>query len=134
MWTCPNCERKFKTRNQSHTCGEKTLDDLFENKSDELILAFDKILVEVIDWEPCSVGAAKNTAVFTSKKAWLILRPMTKELDLKFYFDKPLESDALKKVTFTFGKYAHHIRVKSEEEITEEVFRLLKIGYEFSLR
>ncbi|MEM9848840.1 MAG: DUF5655 domain-containing protein [Bacteroidota bacterium] len=134
MWTCPKCERQFKTANQSHTCSATTLDDLFAKSSDELILTFDRILSAVINWTPCSVGAAKKAVVFTSKKAWLILRPMTKELDLKFYYDEVLESECLHKTAAWGNKYAHHIRLRQEEDITEEVLRLLKKGHTFSLR
>ncbi|MEM8526751.1 MAG: DUF5655 domain-containing protein [Bacteroidota bacterium] len=133
MWTCPKCERQFKTANQSHTCSEKTLDNLFAKSSDELILAFDRILTEIINWTPCSVGAAKKAVIFTSKKAWLIVRPMTKELDLKFYYDEPLEGEIFKKIAPWGKKYAHHIRVKHEVEITDEIFGLLRKGHEFSL-
>ncbi|MEM9887330.1 MAG: DUF5655 domain-containing protein [Bacteroidota bacterium] len=126
MWTCPKCNRQFKTTNQSHTCNETTLDDLFLKCSDELILAFDRVLSEVINWQPCSVGAAKKAVVFTSKKAWLILRPMTKALDLKFYHGTILESDSLHQTTKWGKKYAHHIRIRQEEDLTEEVFDLLR--------
>jgi len=35
MWTCPNCNRPFQTTNQWHICGEKTIDDIFEGKTDK---------------------------------------------------------------------------------------------------
>ncbi len=84
MWTCPRCERQFKTRNQSHSCVTKSLDELFAKCPDHLLLAFDRLLSAVMEWEPISVGASQNTVVFTNKKAWLIVRPMRKELDVKF--------------------------------------------------
>lgn len=108
--------------------------ELFIGKPDELVLAFDDILMGVAAWEPSSVGTAKHAIVFTSKKAWLIIKPMTKELDVKFYNDTPLESRKLKKVTASMGKYAHHIRLRSPEQLDEEVFRLLRIGFEYSLK
>lgn len=134
MWTCPRCERNFKSVNQSHMCTTKTIDDLFVNRPDNLVLAFDRLLTEVIDWEPCSVGTSTNTIIFTSQKAWLIVKPMTKELDIKFYSDQVLENDRFKKVTDYNGKFAYHIRVREEYELTEEVFRLLKIGHQYSLQ
>ncbi len=134
MWTCPKCERNFKSANQWHSCSNRTIDELLEGKPDELVLAFDRILLEVIDWKPCSVGVAKKSIVFASKKAWLIVKPMSKELDLKFYNDQALENDALKKVVETYGKFAHHIRIHEEYELTEDVFQLLKIGHQYSLK
>jgi len=134
MWTCPKCERVFKTTNQSHYCNETTLDAIFENKPDDILLAFDKIMMEVINWEPCNLGVAKKAIVFTSHKAWLIVRPMSKVLDVKFYNDEALDNRLFHKVDMWGKKYAHHIRLKNEEEVTEEVFDLLKIGHTFSLK
>ena len=134
MWTCPNCERLFKTTNQSHYCVNKTIDDLFLNRPDHLVLAFDKIMTRVLQWEPNSLGPSKHAVVFTNRKAWLILKPMSKELDLKFYYSEPLESPALKKVAATGNKFAHHIRIKDEDEVTDEVLRLLKEGFAFGMK
>ncbi len=134
MWTCPKCERNFKTTNQSHTCSNVDMGELFLGKPDNLVLAFDALLMEVSKWTPCSAGTAKNSIVFASKKAWLIVKPMTKELDLKFYNDEPLDSYRLKKVSASFGKYAHHIRVKSEVELDQELYAILRIGFNHSLK
>ena len=106
MWTCPRCNRNFKYTNMSHMCSTKDMGELFVDKPDELVLAFDAIIEGTSHWEPNTVGASINTIVFTSQKAWLIVKPMTKE---------------------------HHIRLKSVEEVDAEVFRLLKMGHEYSL-
>lgn len=88
-----------------------------------------------MDWMPNSVGAAVNTIVFTNKKAWLVVKPMTKELDLKFYFDEVLQSSYLKKVSKPYnGKFAHHIRVRDPYDLNEEVVKLLRIGYDYALK
>ena len=133
MWTCPRCERKFKTTNQSHSCEKKDIGELFLGKPDELVLAFDTIMTQVMEWQPNSVGAAKYAVVFTNKKAWLIIKPMTKELDVKFYYSERLESDALKKVAPFGKKFAHHIRVRSEFEVDDEVMRLLRMGFDYAM-
>lgn len=134
MWTCPRCNRNFKTANQSHSCVNVTMDDLFEGKSEVLILAFDRLLAEIMTWDPISVGTSKNAIVFTNKKAWLIVRPMSKELDLKFYFDEAINSPLVKKISEYKGKYAHHIRIKSEQDLSNPIFKLLRTGYKFALK
>ncbi len=134
MWTCPSCKRQFKTTNQSHSCVDTTIDDLFLNKPDHLVLAFDTLMTHVLTWDPVSLGASKNTVVFTNKKAFLIVKPMTKVLDIKFYYNEPLNSDRLHKVSEFYGKYAHHIRVSDEVEITDEVLHLIRKGFEFGLQ
>lgn len=134
MWTCPKCERRFKGTNQSHMCVENTIDDIFVKASDPIVLAFDAIFSVVMTWNPITAGASSKSVVFTNKKAWLIIRPMAKALDVKFYYDEPVDSDAFKKITEYKGKYAHHLRIAEESEVTDEVFELLRVGWEFGMR
>jgi len=131
MWTCPKCERNFKSNNQSHMCSSNTIDDIFQGKSENLIHAFDQVLISVIDWEPCSVGASTKSIVFTKEKAWLIAKPMAKELDLKFYYSEKIDHPLIKKTTVFRDIHAHHIRISDESEVTDELITLLRKGYDF---
>lgn len=134
MWTCPRCERRFKNDNQSHYCTTKSIDELFEGKPDELLLAFDKVLIKVFEFGDISIGASVNTVIFTNKKAFLIVRPMSKLLDLKFYSAEEIKSGKLHKVGAYGKKFYHHIRVKNEDEVDDEVVQLLRKGYHHGLK
>ena len=131
MWTCPKCERNFKSVNQSHMCSTNTIDDIFEGVSENLVMAFDQILINVIDWEPCSVGASTKSIVFTKEKAWLIVKPMSKQLDVKFYYSEKIEHPLVKKTTHYHNIVAHHIRISDESEVTPDMLALLRKGYDF---
>lgn len=133
MWTCPNCNRRFKNNKQSHMCSTKEIGELFENKPDDLVLAYDQLVQIVSQWEPFSAGAAVHSIVITSNQAWLIVKPMKKMLDIKFYHDSPIESERIKRITNYGKKYAHHIRIQHEDELDEEVFELLRMGFDYSL-
>lgn len=133
MWNCPNCNRNFKVNNQSHICTTKDIGELFVDKPDELVLAFDDNFTVIEKWTPNTYGASVHTIVFTSKKAWLIIRPMKKDLDVKFYAEKAIDDERIFKVQDYNGKFAHHIRIKRPEELDSAFFRLLKIGFEYSL-
>lgn len=132
VWVCPKCERRFASANQSHYCTDTTIDDLFEGKPDDILLAFDQVLLNVFEFGDISVGASVNTAIFTSRRAFLIVRPMSKLLDLKFYYSEPLKSAKLHKVGKMGKKFYHHIRVSNEDEVDDEVVQLLKKGYDYS--
>lgn len=131
MWMCPKCNRNFKSVNQSHMCSSNTIDDIFKDSPDHIVHAFDQVLINVIDWEPCSVGASTKSIVFTKEKAWLIAKPLTKELDLKFYYSEKIEHSLIKKTTVYKDIHAHHIRISGESEVTEELITLLRKGYDF---
>lgn len=119
------CERTFKSPNQHHICIDQDFDRLFEGRPDELVEAFDKLLVGVIDWPDCTVGASTKTIVFAKGRAWLIVRPMRDQLDLKFYSDEKIEHGIITKLAPFRSRWAHHVRIKSASEIDNALIRLL---------
>lgn len=134
MWNCPKCKRKFKSTNQFHMCTSKSIGEIFFDKPDALVIAYDDIVQRVSAWKPNSIGASVHAVVMCSKKAWLILKPMKAALDVKFYYDEQIDSDRLKKVYQNGSKYAHHIRISHPDELDDEIFRLLSMGFEYSLK
>lgn len=133
-WHCPTCKRKFGKPNQHHMCGQYDMDALFEGKPDEFLLIFDKLLVELIDLPEMAVGASVNTIIFTSKTTFLVVRPMSKLMDIKFYTTEELQHPLLFKSGEYRGKYYYHIRVASVEELTADFFKLIQHGYRYSMR
>ncbi|MGB3467167.1 MAG: DUF5655 domain-containing protein [Cyclobacteriaceae bacterium] len=115
-------------------CTTKDIGELFINKPDELVLAFDAIYTRVNEWQPNFVGASIHAAVFTNKKAWLIIKPMKSMLDIKFYYPTQLDSELVFKTVDYRNKFAHHIRVATEYELTNAHFDLLKKGYDYALQ
>ena len=133
MWTCSRCNRVFQKQNQSHICVIKDVGELFLDKPDHLVLAWDKLNALVMEWQPNVYSAATKSIVYTSKKAWLIIKPMKAQLDVKFYTDQYIEHPRIARHSAFGKKHAHHIRIKNEHQVDEEVLELLKIGFDFSI-
>ena len=129
MYTCPKCERELKNPNQWHNCVKVSIDSLFEGKAAELILLFDKLLSEIIDWENVAVSATQNCIVFVHNQTFLIIRPMKKALDLKFYTETPQEEEPILKSIFYSGRFENHIRISTLEDLTPSVFNFIKQSY-----
>jgi membrane protease subunit (stomatin/prohibitin family) len=130
MWTCPKCERELKNANQWHNCVKVSIDSLFEGKAAELVFVFDKLLSEIINWENVAVSATQNCIVFVHNQTFLIIRPMKKELDVKFYSTTQLEEEPIIKSIFYSGKYQNHIRVSKLEDLTQTVYTYIKQSYQ----
>ena len=122
MWTCPKCERDLKNPNQWHNCVKVSIDSLFEGKAAELVFVFDKLLSEIIDWNNVDVSATQNCIVFVHNQTFLIIRPMKKALDLKFYTATQQEEVPIIKSVLYSGKFENHIRVSKLEDITPIVY------------
>ena len=120
--------------NQYHICVVKDVGELFVDYRDELVLAWDTLTQQVMQWQPNVYAASVKSIVYTSHKAWLIVKPMKSALDVKFYHSDRIESDLIHRHTIFSNKFAHHIRIKHESEINSELIGLLKIGYNYSLQ
>ncbi|MGL2993894.1 DUF5655 domain-containing protein [Flavobacterium sp. TSSA_36] len=129
MWTCPKCERTIKNLNQWHNCVKVDMDSLFENKAPILISIFDKLLFEIADWQNVNISTTKNCIVFVKNQTFLIIRPMKKELDIKFYLPNFSDEFPIHKCVEYSGKFETHIRVSELEQISPQVFKLIKTSY-----
>ncbi|HTH82168.1 MAG TPA: DUF5655 domain-containing protein, partial [Mucilaginibacter sp.] len=88
-WVCPKCERELKNETQTHYCAKVNLDSLFEGKSAELILTFDKLLLLIADWDDVAISTTPNCVVFVHRQTFLVIKPMKSALDIKFYSATP---------------------------------------------
>ena len=129
-WTCPKCDRELPWKEYRHYCQRVSLDSLFEGRSPELVLAFDKILAEVADWEKVLVGVTPNCIVFTRRVGFLIIRPMKKWLDIKFYSAVAHSKKPVNKSIKIGNKYQNHIRIYAADDIRPGLFVYIRESYE----
>ncbi|HVW96494.1 MAG TPA: DUF5655 domain-containing protein [Mucilaginibacter sp.] len=129
-YICPKCERELVSESQSHYCAKVSLDDLFKGKSDELLLLFDKLLAEVAGWPDVLVGTTPNCITFVHRQTFFVIRPMQKQLDLKFYSVQPVDMPHLVKSIATAGKYQNNIRLAGVHELRPQLFGWIRASYE----
>lgn len=129
-WTCPKCEREFPRPEQRHYCARVSLDSLFLGRPPELVLVFDKILAEVADWEGVLVGTTPNCIVFTRRLTFLVIRPMKKELDIKFYSKTAHPEKPVVKSVAWGNKFENHIRIAQLDDLRPELFNYLRASYQ----
>lgn len=129
---CPSCKRVLRAVNAYHYCKEVAIDDLFIKKSDEIILAFDRLLEQMATLKDVEISATKNCVVFVRNKTFVVAKPMTKFLEIKFYASEAIEDEDLYKCHLWNSKYEGIIRVKNESELKAKHFQYLKNSYSIS--
>ncbi len=127
--TCPKCKRVLRNINAWHYCKQVDIDDLFVNKPDGVILAFDKILSEVADWKDVEISATKNCVVFVRRITFLVIKPMRKCLEVKFFSDNPIDEIKLHKREKLNSKYQGIARFHNEQDIPANVINLIRHSY-----
>lgn len=129
---CPKCKRSIKHVNAWHYCHEVSIDELFEDKSDDIVLAFYRILENLETWEDVEFSATKNCVVFVRNTTFLVAKPMKKCLEVKFYSPEILDDEELHKCELWNKKYQGVIRVSHEDEISSKFFEYFRGSYNMS--
>jgi hypothetical protein len=129
-WICPKCERELPKPEQRHYCARVSLDSLFLGRPPELVLVFDKLLAEVADWEGVLVGTTPNCIVFTRRLTFLVIRPMKKELDLKFYSSVAHPEKPVLKSIASGNKFENHIRIGLLDDLRPALFNYLRESFQ----
>lgn len=130
MWTCPLCERDLKRENQWHMCIKADLNSLFVGKPEELEFVFDKILAEVIEWDGVIVSNTRKAIMFVHHQTFLVIRPMTKFLDLQFYSKEVQACPPFFKSKKVSKKWENHLRISTLDELSPQLIKWLKASYE----
>ena len=134
MWSCPVCKRKFNKEDQRHTCSTKDVGELFINRSDELILLYDALASVIGNWDNVEIRAATHSVVFSVGRAFLVLKPMKDQLDLKIYLNEEMESELFFKVNKYYGRFQCQIRLQNEWQMTDEFLDLVGLSYNEALQ
>jgi hypothetical protein len=93
------------------------------------VLVFDKLLAEVADWDGVLVGTTPNCIVFTRRLTFLVIRPLKKELDLKFYSSVAHPKKTVLKSIALGNKFENHIRIAMLDDLRPALFNYLRESY-----
>ncbi|MEP6612514.1 MAG: DUF5655 domain-containing protein, partial [Mucilaginibacter sp.] len=71
-----------------------------------------------------------NCVTFVHRQTFFVIRPMQKQLDLKFYSAKSVEMPHLVKTIATAGRYQNNIRLSSTSELRPQLFGWIRDSYD----
>ena len=129
MWTCPKCNREFKNKNQDHTCGVFSIDDLFK-KCTELLPLFDQLRELVTSFGKVKITPVKNAVMFSVQTNFIVIKPHRNYLVVEFtssgnHNEFPVE----KCVKISKTKYIHILKIDSFEDIDGQLKDWLHEAY-----
>ncbi|MFK7785911.1 MAG: DUF5655 domain-containing protein [Crocinitomicaceae bacterium] len=113
-----------------HYCQKVEIDDLFLDKTDETVLAFDNIYQQYLDMKDVDISATKNCVVFLRNKTFLVIKPMKKWLEVKFFSDELIDDDSLHKFGKQGKNYFGILRFENEHEINQRYLEYFRYSYE----
>ncbi len=137
MWTCAFCKQKFVKTNQSHSCGDKVLDNFLKNKSDHTISLFWHFVDSYQLLGNITIHPTKSMIAFAANtRIAYVIRLGKNFVDVVFPFDKPYaENLCFHKIAQVPGseQYNHHLCLQQPEDINSEVKKFMTIAYKKGL-
>ena len=127
LWVCPQCKRKFANKNQWHSCGEHSIDDLFEGKPFAIKQVFDLLLAGIKKFGPIRIDAVKTSVNFGGKSHFAAVWPLKNSLNVEFLLDREInEFPVYRTQKLGSTTHAHSVKVTSKREVSTRLLGWLK--------
>lgn len=130
-WTCPECQRAFGRRNQSHECAPGlSLDEYFSTRA-----AFERPIYEAVDAHLAMVGTVHVEFVsvgifFKRSRTFVELRPKRDRVVLSFLLSRPLAHPRIVKTWRGSGqRAAYWVNLRTPDDVDDDVRDWLTESY-----
>lgn len=134
MWTCPECNREFRNRNQPHSCGDFSIEELFERFPPEIFNLFECIHNQVIKYDKTKVNPVKNGVMYSVNSTFLALKPHKTYLAIEFASKKMHNEFPVEKCVPVSKRFvAHILRIDSLENIDRQLMNWIKEAHSSNL-
>ena len=134
VWTCPRCRRQFANRNQSHSCGQFTVEGLLDGKPPEIVELYER-LAEVI--ERCGeivVAPTKTRILFKVRTVFASVAVNKNWLDVLFVLGRRLKHRRIKKAQKEYPGIVHFLRVERGEDVDDDLANWLQEAYDHRMQ
>ena len=134
MWTCPLCNQRFVNTNQSHSCGDKELNDFLKGKSEHTLSLFWHFVEQYQQLGKLTIHPTKSMIAFAGRTRIAYVTRLGKDfVDIVFPFTQEYPDNlCFHKIAKVPGsnQYNHHFRMCSKEDVNEEVLGFMKLALE----
>jgi hypothetical protein len=130
-WTCPECGRRFRHRNQMHECAPAmTLDEYFSTGPERERPIFDAVMAHLealgpVHVEPLSVGI-----LLKRSQTFVYLKPMKNWVALWFPLDRVEDHPRIARRDRSSARRTWHaVNVRSPDDLDDDVLAWLTEAY-----
>jgi hypothetical protein len=130
LWTCPQCRRQFKNRNQQHSCGQFSVEQLLLGKPAEVIKMFDRLAQMIVACGDVLVAPTKARVVFKVRTVFATVGITRKWLDVVFVLGRRLKNPRIKKAQEEYPGIVHFLRIEKPSDLDDALAGWLQEAYD----
>jgi len=130
LWECPECGEAFTTRNQWHSCGHFSLDDLFARCEPPVRTLFDRFVELVEDCGPVTIIPQRTRVAFQTRMRFAAIMPHKRYLRGHLVLGRRREESCFDRIQrYSPRNHVHEFRLDSEKQLTEAFQDCLREAY-----
>jgi hypothetical protein len=133
MWICPKCKHKFYNKNQSHSCGNYTVDNFLSGKTEKTISLFNHFLSEYKKIGEFDLHPVKTRVALLTKMRFCSINKVGKDfIDVHFVLTQPYNDNlCFYKIENLANRFfLHHFKMHSNADINSEVKKFMRLAYD----
>ena len=131
LWTCPRCRRLFKNRNQAHSCGQFTVEQLLDGNPPEIVELYDRLAELILGCGEVVVAPTKTRVLFKVRTVFVTVAATKNWLDVVLVLDRRLKSRRIKKAQEEYPGIVHFLRIERIEDLDDDLANWLHEAYEY---
>jgi hypothetical protein len=130
LWRCPECDREFANRNQSHACGRQNLEAHFRAKPAAIRELFDAVVRAIEACGPVKVLPETTRIAFQVRMSFAQVTPRARWIDGHVVLARRLEHPRFRRIeTISTRNHVHHFRLTSLSDVDAELAAWLREAY-----
>jgi hypothetical protein len=130
LWRCPQCDREFANRNQTHTCGLHDLEHHFANCDPIVRELYERVLIVVQSLGSVVVLPEKTRIAFQVRMSFAQVTPRRRWLDGHVVLARRLEHPRFRRIeTFSPRNHLHAFRLEQPSHIDDTFAGWMREAY-----
>jgi len=134
LWTCPRCRRQFANRNQSHSCGQFTVERLLDGKPQEIVELYERLDDLIRRCGEVVVAPTKTRVLFKVRTVFASVAVNKNWLDVVFVLGRRLKHRRIKKAQEEYPGVVHFLRIEKAEDLDADLASWLREAYDHRKR
>ena len=131
LWTCPRCGRQFVHRNQAHSCGQFTVEQLLEGKPLEMVELYDRLAGLIQRCGEVVIAPTKTRVLFKVRTVFASVAVSKNWLDVVFVLGRRLKHRRIKKAQEEYPGIVHSLRIEKAEDLDDDLRSWLQEAYDY---
>ena len=131
LWKCPRCRRQFKNRNQAHSCGQFSVEQLLDRKPPEMVELYDRVVDLVLQCGDVVVAPTKTRVLFKVRTVFATVAVTNRWLDVALVLGRRLKSRRVKKCQEEYPGIVHSLRIENARDLDKDLASWLQEAHDY---